>query len=94
MAEPAPPGWAFLTAAPTAPASDELALAFARCFGDCDGQRVLGHLRALTLERSLGADASDAALRHLEGQRQLVLAVQSLIARGRAARTAPPLPTF
>ena len=69
---------------PIMPLSPGLAPSFARCFGTEDGQRVLGHLRALTLERALGPDAPESMLRHLEGQRQLVLTVQSLIARGRA----------
>ncbi|MEI6987319.1 MAG: hypothetical protein WCK65_14450 [Rhodospirillaceae bacterium] len=84
------PGWAWLSVAPVVPGSNDLATAFARCFGDEDGQRVLGHLRALTLERTLGPDAPDNALRHLEGQRQLVLAIQTLVARGRAGPISRP----
>jgi len=89
---PGAPGWAWLSAAPTAaggPADrEELAAAFARCFTGTDGARVLQHLRAVTTERSLGPDAPDTALRHLEGQRQLVQAIHALVARGRAG---PPL---
>jgi hypothetical protein len=59
-----------------------LAIAFARCFASPDGQVVLRHLRAVTLDRSLGPGASDALLRHLEGQRQLVAHILSLTARG------------
>lgn len=58
---------------------------FARCFADEDGRQVLEHLRAMTTERVLGAEASDAALRHLEGQRYLVAAIAGLAARGGAA---------
>lgn len=57
--------------------------AFARCFAGEDGKRALDHLREITLERALGPGASDAALRHLEGQRCLVLHMQSMIDRGR-----------
>lgn len=57
---------------------------FARCFADADGRRVLDHLRAMTTERVLGPDSSDAALRHLEGQRHLVATIAGLAARGRA----------
>ncbi len=57
---------------------------FARCFARADGRQVLDHLRAMTTERVLGPDASDAALRHLEGQRHLVAAIAGLVARGRA----------
>jgi hypothetical protein len=60
--------------------------AFARCFTSPDGRRVLEHLRRLTLERTLGPGASDALLRHLEGQRQLVAYVLTMIAHGAADR--------
>jgi hypothetical protein len=59
-----------------------IALAFAKCFGSPDGQRVLDHLRKLTLERSLGPGASDALLRHLEGQRHLYAYITALVAQG------------
>ena len=62
----------------------EIQKCFARCFAGADGRQVLGHLRAITTERVLGPDASDAALRHLEGQRYLVAAIAGLVARGRA----------
>lgn len=61
----------------------ELPGVFARCFRGDDGERVLGYLTALTLGRSLGPAVSDAALRHVEGQRQLVSHVMSLVQRGR-----------
>ncbi|WP_173380464.1 hypothetical protein [Azospirillum sp. B510] len=57
---------------------------FARCFAGDDGARVLAMLRAMTLDRALGPDAPEAALRHLEGQRQLVAIILALVARGRA----------
>lgn len=56
----------------------------ARCFNSPDGRRVLQHLRAITLERSLGPGAADAMLRHLEGQRSLVVYLATLTARGAA----------
>lgn len=62
----------------------DIELAFARCFAGPDGQRVLAHLRRATLERTLAPDASEAALRHMEGQRALVLRIAALIERGRA----------
>jgi hypothetical protein len=40
----------------------------------------------MTLERALGPDASDAALRQLEGQRRLVLTMRALVNRGRDGR--------
>ena len=66
-----------------APATVDPAPSFARCFSGPDGARVLGVLRAMTVERVLGPDASDAALRHLEGQRALVATILALAARGR-----------
>lgn len=66
-------------------AADDPAPSFARCFGSPDGARVLAVLRAMTLDRALGPDAPDTALRHLEGQRQLVATILALAARGRDA---------
>lgn len=62
-----------------------IAATFARCFSTPDGERVLDHLRHVTLSRAHGPDASDAVLRHHEGQRQLVLVILSLVGQGRAA---------
>ncbi len=59
-----------------------LAKAVSRCFGGEDGALVLNYLKALTLDRALGAQASAETLRHLEGQRQLVLHIITLINRG------------
>lgn len=70
-------------AGPAASAAEDPAPGFARCFSGPDGARVLGVLRAMTVERTLGPEASDAALRHLEGQRALVATILALVARGR-----------
>jgi len=83
MAEPT--GWDWLNGAAradVAPATEDPAPAFARCFAGPDGLRVLDTLRAMTLGRTLGPDAPDAALRHLEGQRHLVAVILALTARG------------
>ena len=64
--------------------SDPIAACFARCFQGGDGARALAHLRGLTLDRALGPQASDAQLRHLEGQRALVSTILALVARGRS----------
>ena len=69
--------------APAPPQPAELAKAFARCFGTRDGAVVLTHLRRLTVERALGPEAAAPMLRHLEGQRQLVAQIETLVARGR-----------
>lgn len=80
-------GWGWFDAT-TLDAVDnvETAAAFARCFATPDGARVLATLTAMTLERALGPDASDAALRQLEGQRRLVLTMRALVNRGRDGR--------
>lgn len=75
--------WPFEADPGAPPAEDDvLAGVFARCFAGPDGRRALDHLRAATLLRSLGPDAPDAALRHLEGQRALVARILALVARG------------
>ena len=68
-----------------APSPDEIALLAARCFRGMDGNRFLAYLRGLTVERVLGPAANDAALRHLEGQRQLVHHIAGLVDQGRGA---------
>ena len=68
------------------PQSRALAIAFARCFGTRDGEIVLDHLSSLTQRRFCGPQTTDAALRHLEGQRHLVGYLLALIDRGRAER--------
>ncbi len=60
----------------------DIAAVFARCFRGGDGERALAYLRGLTMDRALGPGASDAVLRHVEGQRQLVAHVCALVARG------------
>lgn len=90
MADPAgrdKSGWDWLEGVPSAeavPAGDP-APSFARCFAGPDGARVLTTLKGMTLERTLGPDASDAALRDLEGQRRLVALILALTARGQGA---------
>lgn len=69
--------------APSRTVDHELECAFARCFRGEDGVKVLRHLRAITLDRVLGPDASDALLRHMDGQRQLFAYILSLVERGR-----------
>lgn len=60
----------------------DLATAFARCFRGLDGERVLAHLRRISIDRRLAPDASEAELRHLEGQRHLAAYIAQLVARG------------
>lgn len=82
-------GWPW-TGAPVATHGDADALILARrtarLFATPDGQAVLGHLKEMTIDRCLSPDAGDGALRHLEGQRHLVLHLLALIRRGQAGR--------
>ncbi|HEX9568417.1 MAG TPA: hypothetical protein VF987_01950 [Rhodospirillales bacterium] len=77
-------GWAWFDRDQAPKADSVLGEAFARCFRGGDGEVVLSHLRTVTLERALGPGATDAQLRHLEGQRQLVSQIINLVERGRA----------
>ncbi len=62
-----------------------LAVDCAQCFGTAAGQRILGHLRSITVNRTLGPAAPDALLRYVEGQRQLVSYICALVERGRTS---------
>lgn len=65
--------------------ASELAAAAARCLSGVDGQRLLDGLIGMTLHRTVGPALSDAALRHLEGQRALVAWLLALVGRGGGA---------
>ena len=56
---------------------------YARTFQTRDGKAVLEHLRKITIERVLGANATDAELRWMEANRALVRQIESMIARGK-----------
>ncbi len=81
-----PSGWSWFETAP-ASASDlsdsELCRACARCFTGSDGQAVLAYLTRSVLDRRLPPSASNAELRHLEGQRCAVAGLLAMIDRGR-----------
>lgn len=84
----ADPGWNWFE--PPAVEGDDARLALARIcarlFSCGDGEQLLAHLTGLTVGRCLGPEASEGALRALEGQRQLVHHILSLIQRGRDGR--------
>jgi hypothetical protein len=61
----------------------DIELAYAKTFAGNSGQRVLAHMRKITIERVLGANATDAELRGLEAQRSLVHQIENLINRGK-----------
>ena len=78
------PGWAWLEATPAgADVAPELCRAAAACLGTPNGRLVLRHLRQSFLDRRLAPTASDAELRHVEGQRSVVAHLLRLIERGR-----------
>ena len=87
MAEPDALGWSWFEAgdgAADGPAPDaELCRCFARCFAGPDGEAALDHLRRVILDRRCPPGASDAELRHLEGQRFAVAYVRQMVERGR-----------
>lgn len=56
---------------------------YARTFCTPSGARVLAHLRKITIERVLGANATDAELRGLEAQRSLIHQIENLTNRGK-----------
>lgn len=56
---------------------------YARTFSTAAGAAVMRHLRQITIERILGANATDAELRGLEAQRALVHQIENLIERGK-----------
>jgi hypothetical protein len=79
-------GWTWFEAAMATtedPAEQELCRAFARCFSSVDGHLVMDNLERLILNRRLSPDASNAELRHLEGQRFAVAYIATMASRGR-----------
>ena len=70
----------------------QINLAFAATFQPADAQAllVLHYLQQLTLGRRFGPNTSDAALRHAEGQRDLVHIILERIEHGRQRK--PDIP--
>jgi len=67
----------------------ELDAAFASTFASPAGEKVLAWLGSITFGRVMGPEASDGALRHLEGQRYVVQIIMERVNRGRKrSRTA------
>lgn len=83
-------GWAWFDVAPQqtkdrkrpSGITPDLLSSYARTFGSEAGCQVMRHLRSITVNRVIGPDASDALLRHLEGQRQLIHYIATLAERG------------
>jgi hypothetical protein len=64
----------------------ELGRVFLTCFAGTAGEQALQHLQRVFLDRRVQPSASDAELRHVEGQRCVVAYIQALIERGREPR--------
>ena len=62
----------------------DVEILYARVFSSEDGQKVLTHLQLANMQRSSGPNATDAQLRHAEGQRALVSNILRLVQRGRS----------
>lgn len=56
------------------------------CFASPAGRIVLAHLRRMFLDRRVPPSASDAELRHVEGQRSVVAWLAAMSAPDRAGR--------
>lgn len=74
-----PLGWSWFTAEPpTALTDDDLAKAVQACFAGRNGDIVIEHLRTTFLDRRVAPTASDAELRHVEGQRAAIASLLRL----------------
>ena len=67
----------------------ELCRAAAACLTGPNAGLLLRHLRCLFLDRRLPPSATDAELRHVEGQRSVVSHLLQLVDRGRGAASPP-----
>jgi len=87
-----PAGWAwFDRSREAARVPDELCRDAAGCLDSRHGQALLRHLQQLFLDRRLPPTATDAELRHVEGQRSVVSHILRLVERGHSDATPLPL---
>jgi hypothetical protein len=75
-------GW-FEDLRPAAEPDIDLCRAFLACFQGPQGELALRHLRRVFLDRRLPPSATDAELRHVEGQRSVVAYIGALVERAR-----------
>ena len=61
----------------------ELEKQYARTFQTPSGKAVLQHLRKITIERTLGPNASDNELRWAEANRAFVRQIENIISRAK-----------
>ena len=81
-------GWAWFDAAPDVEAPvDDVCRSAAACLSSSQGQILLRHLKRAFLDRRIPPTASDAELRHAEGQRSVVDHLMHLVERGRVKPT-------
>ena len=59
----------------------ELEKQYARTFQTPSGKAVLQHLRKITIERTLGPNATDSELRWVEATRAFVHQIETMIGR-------------
>jgi len=59
----------------------EIEKQYARVFQTPSGKAVLQHMRKITIERTLGPNATDAELRWAEANRAFVHQIEMMIAR-------------
>ena len=62
--------------------NEHIARDYARAFSGVSGRAVIAHLRAMTVERRMGLDATDAQLRWVAAQAALVHQIEQMITRG------------
>jgi len=62
----------------------EIEKQYSRAFGTPAGRAVLEHMRKITLERTLGPNATDNELRWAESNRAFVRQIEQMISRGKA----------
>lgn len=61
---------------------DKISLNIASVFSEPTGKEILKYLRSITIEMVGGPEITDAALRHLEGQRHIVGLIERHTQRG------------
>jgi hypothetical protein len=72
-------GWSWFAAEPpSATPDDDLTKAMQACFAGRNGDVVIQYLRTTFLERRVAPSASDAELRHVEGQRAAIASLLRL----------------
>lgn len=81
-------GWDWFNAGAAPPSAlDHVCRSAAACLSTVHGRVLLHHLQRCFLDRRIAPAASDAELRHAEGQRSAVAHLLQLVERGRAAPT-------